>query len=307
MPTALESLSNDLAGAVERAGESVVAIHARRRIPASGVVWRQGLVVAADHTIHKEDDIRISLSSGTDLRARVIGRDPGTDLCLLRLPEDARAAAAALSREPLRAGQLAITVGRPGDTATASLGVVSVAGPEWRTWRGGRIDQFIRLDVPVYDGFSGSPLVNASGQTAGICTSGLARGAPVAVPAITVDRVVDQLLTSGGTTRRGFLGIGTQPVPLPDALRERVGTVGGRVPTAGLMVVAVQPGTAADRAGILLGDLIVALGGELMEDARDVFAALGPESIGQELRATVIRAGAPITITVTVDEHPARS
>ena len=307
MPSTLESLSNDLAGAVERASGSVVAIHARRRIPASGVVWRKGLVVAADHTVHKEEDVRISFADGTDVRARVAGRDPGTDLCILRLPDDARVSVAALNREPLRVGQLALTVGRPGETATASLGVISVAGPEWRTWRGGRIDQFIRLDVPVYDGFSGSPLVNASGQIAGICTSGLARGAAVAVPTATIERVVDQLIAGGGTTRRGFLGIGTQPVPLPDALRERIGPVGGRVPTAGLMVVAVQQGTSADRAGILLGDLIVGLAGEPMEDARDVFAALGPESVGQELRATIVRAGAPMTVTITVDEHPARS
>jgi S1-C subfamily serine protease len=307
MPTTLESLSNDLAGAVERAGTSVVAIHARRRIPASGVVWRAGLVVAADHTIHKDEDIRLSLANGDDARARLIGRDPGTDLCLLRLPDDARTTPASLNVEPLRVGQLAMTVGRPGENATASLGVISVAGPEWRTWRGGRIDQFIRLDVAVYDGFSGSPLVNAAGEIAGICTSGLARGAAVAVPAVTVNRIVDQLLASGGTTRRGFLGIGTQAVLLPEALRERIGRIGGREPSAGLMVVAVQPGTAADRAGILLGDLIVALGDELMEDARDVFGVLGPESVGHELRAIVVRAGAPITVSITVDEHPARN
>jgi len=310
MSSTLELLSNDLASAVDRAAQSVVAIHARRRIPASGIVWRDGIVVAADHTVHKDEDIRISRPDGADVRARVIGRDAGTDLCLLRIDDastgNVKLTPASISTALLRVGQLSLTVGRPGADATASFGVVSAVGPAWRTWRGGTIDQFIRLDLAVYDGFSGSPLVNAAGEVAGLCTSGLSRGAAVAVPSITVNRIVDQLLAHGGATRRGFLGISTQPVQLPETVRERMAPIGADVPTSGLMLVDVRQGASADRAGMLLGDILVALDDQRMEDPRDVLAMLGTAAVGRELRALIVRAGAPLTLTVTIDEMPAR-
>jgi serine protease Do len=307
MPSTLEALSNDLTTAVDGAARSVVAVYARRRIPASGILWRDGLVVAADHTIQQDDDIRVALPDGRDVRASVIGRDGGTDLCLLRLTGDDAKSIASIAREPLRVGQLVLAVGRPGSAATASRGVVSAVGPAWRTWRGGRVDQFVRLDLTVYDGFSGSPLVDASGAIRGVCTSGLSRGAAIVVPSATVDRVVDALLAGGGSARAGYLGIGTQQVPLPESLRERLGPIGGRVPSTGLMIVAVQPGTSAERAGILLGDLLVGIADEAIEDPRDVFAALGSDSVGKTLRVTVIRAGEPLTLSVTIEPHPARS
>jgi S1-C subfamily serine protease len=306
MSTSLEALSNDLAGAVERAGASVVAIHARRRIPSSGILWRSGIVVAADHTVHKDEDVRVTLADGTDVRAHVAGRDGGTGLCILRLPESVAAEPARIARGPVRVGQLVLALGRPGTAVTASFGAVSAVGPEWRTWRGGRVDQLVRLDLAVYDGFSGGPLVDAAGHVLGLCTSGLARGAALLVPASTVDRVVDQLLAGGGRVRRGFLGIGTQPVQLPESVRGRLAPVGGSVPRLGLMVVVVEPGAPADHAGILLGDVLVALGDEAIEDPRDVMALLGPDTIGRELPATLVRAGAPMTLTLTVGEQPAR-
>ena len=306
MSSTLEALSNDLAGAVERAGRSVVAIHARRRIPASGILWRAGLVVAADHTVHKEDDVRVTLADGTDTRATVAGRDPTTDLCILKLRDaDTKGAEpAAVSRTPLRVGQLVLALGRPGHAVTASLGIVSAVGPEWRTWRGGRVDQFVRLDLAIYDGFSGGPLVDATGRVLGVGTSGLARAAAVAVPAATVDRVADQLL-AGGRIRPGYLGIGTQPVKLTESMRNHLETE-GRAPEWGLMIVAVEPDAPADRAGLLLGDVLVSLDGQPTADPRDVLAILGPDAIGRTLDATVLRAGTPTTLTVTVGEHPSR-
>ena len=307
MSTTLEALSNDLASAVDRAAHHVVAIHARRRIPSSGIAWRNGLVVAADHTVHKDEDVRIARQTGGDLRARVIGRDPGTDLCVLKI-DDASSGVplvpASISTDIVRIGQLALTVGRPGSDVSASLGVVSAVGPEWKTWRGGTIDQFIRLDLAVYDGFSGAPLVNAAGEVAGLCTSGLARGAAVAVPATTINRVVDRLLANGGATRRGYLGISTQPVQLPESVRERLAPIGSAVPKSGLMLVDVQRDTAGDRAGLLLGDILIALDDQRTEDARDVLAMLGPESVGREMRLSLVRAGAPLTITVIVEVLP---
>jgi len=213
-------------------------------------------------------------------------------------------ASAPIDVTPLRVGQLALSIGRPGPDVTASLGVVSAVGPAWRTARGGRIDQFIRLDMSVYDGFSGSPLVTGAGKVAGLCTSGLTRGGAFVIPAQTVERVIASLQANGGVLRRGFLGISTQVVPLPDSIRGRVEPIGGVVPAVGLMIVSVQPGTPADRAGILLGDVLIGLGPRAMEDPKDVLAALGPESVGRTLAATLVRAGQPLTLDVLVDAHP---
>jgi S1-C subfamily serine protease len=302
MPTILEQLSDDLATAVDRAAGAVVAIHARRRIPSTGIIWTKGLIVATDHTVHKEEDIDVVLADGTKVQARVTGRDQSTDICILAFDGDC--APATLDVSPLRVGQLTLAVGRPGSHATATLGVISAVSGEWRTARGGRIDQLVRLDMSVYDGFSGSPLVTASGAVAGLCTSGLTRGGAVAIPAKTVERVVEALRKNGGLTRRGYLGINTQVVPLPESMRDRLAPIGGSVPRFGLMIVSVQDGSAAERAGILLGDLLVGLGGQAMEDPRDVFAALGPDSVGKTLDASIIRGGQLTTRSVTIDPHP---
>lgn len=307
MSTVLEQLSNDLAVAVDGASQAVVAIHARRRIPSTGIIWEKGLIVAADHTVQKEDDIDVTLADGTSARARVTGRDRSTDICTLSLESDR--APGSIDTTPLRVGQLTLAVGRPGSHATATLGVISAVGPEWRTGRGGRIDQFIRLDMAVYDGFSGSPLVTAAGKIAGVCTSALTRGGALAIPATTVERVVATLRANGGTTSRGFLGINTQVVPLPESIRARIAPAlaSKQVSHAGLMIVAVQDGSPADRAGLLIGDLLVGLDEHPMEDPRDVFAVLGPDTIGRELAADIIRAGQPITLGITVTAHPEQS
>jgi S1-C subfamily serine protease len=310
VPTSLETLSNDLAAAVDAVGESVVAVHARRRIPSTGVLWRPGLVVAADHTVRTDDEVAITLAGAGEARGHVTGRDPTTDLCILQLAAGGSAPTgrpATIADGTVRVGEVALVVGRPGAELRAALGIVSATGPAWRTPSGGRVDQFIHLDVAVYDGFSGGPLVTAGGRVAGICTSGLARGAPIVVPATTVNRVVDALVSHGGVTRRGFLGIGTQLVTLPDAVRRELHPIGGHVPATGLMIVSVQSGTSADRAGMLLGDVLVRLGEDAIEDPRDVLAALGPESVGRDLRATVVRAGRPVDLTVTVTPHPSRT
>jgi S1-C subfamily serine protease len=306
MPTTLESLSTDLTAAVDRAGRSVVAVHARRRIPASGVLWRPGVVVATHHTVHKDADVRVSFGDGAEGRATVAGRDPGTDLVVLRYEAGAGGtgntpAAADVAREPVRVGLLALALGRPGEQVTAALGLVSAVGPAWRTWHGGEIDQFVRLDAAVYDGFSGGPLVDAAGRVLGINTSALARAAAVTIPAATVDRVVDQLL-AGGRVRRGYLGIGTQPVRLPDAVRAQAGDQ-----QTALMIVALEPGSPADQAGLLLGDILLALDGRATSDVDDVLAALGHDAVGRTLDARVLRAGGLRSVPVAVGEPPANA
>jgi S1-C subfamily serine protease len=158
--------------------------------------------------------------------------------------------------------------------------------------------------MSVYDGFSGSPLVTSSGQIAGLCTSGLTRGGAIAIPSKTVERVVASLRANGGQTRRGFLGINSQVVPLPESIRERLTPIDEHVPSFGLMIISVQPESAADRAGLLLGDLLIGFDGHAMEDPRELLSALGPDSVGRELAAAIIRGGQPITVNITVDAHP---
>ena len=219
----LSAVSNDLAAAVDTVGRSVVAIHARRRIPASGIVWQPGVVVAAHHTIQRDDDITVGLHDGISVAATLAGRDPSTDLAVLRLAEGASAPPVAPATEPPRVGQLVLALGRPGGSVTASLGIVSAVGGEWRTWQGGTIDRFVRLDLAVYDGFSGGPLVDTAGRVIGLNTSGLARATAVTVPASTVARVTGQLLARGHVAR-GWLGIATQPVRLPPGLQRSLGS-----------------------------------------------------------------------------------
>jgi S1-C subfamily serine protease len=295
----LESLSNDLAGAVERAGQSVVAIHARRRIPASGIHWRPGVIVAAHHTIQRDEDITISLADGSSVAATITGRDPTTDLAVLKVDEAKVPVASFADDSGVRVGALVLALGRPGHAVTASLGVISTVGGEWRTWHGGTIDRFVRLDISIYDGFSGGPLIDASGRVLGLNTSGLSRGAALAIPVSTVNRVVDQLVKSGRVAR-GYLGLGMQAVRLPAALVERLSLPND----VGLMVVSAEPGGPGDKAGILIGDVLIAVADKPVADPAEVLALLGGDQIGKTLATRIIRAGEPKTLSITIGERP---
>lgn len=298
----LAALSGEMAAAVARAGASVVAIHARRRIPASGVLWRAGVVVATNHTVQRDDDISVTLPDGTSASAELAGRDPGTDLAVLRLESGGTPVAARGDASALGVGNLVLALGRPWTReVTAALGIVSAVGGEWRTWAGGSIDRLIRLDLTVHDGFSGGPLVDASGGVLGIDTSALARGAPVTIPTTTVDRVVDQLL-AGGSVRRGYLGVGMQAVRIPPALRQAAGVE----QDTGLMVVLVEPGSPAESGGILLGDVLLSLDGEAVSDPAELQALLSHERVGKEVPVRLIRGGQATELHVTLGERPAR-
>jgi S1-C subfamily serine protease len=288
----LAALSRDLADAVEHVGRSVVAIHARHRIPASGVLWRPGVIVAASHTIQRDEDITVSLASGRTTQSTLAGRDSSTDIAVLRIENAAVPAVDRGGDDDLQVGRLVLALGRPGPSITASLGIVSAVGGEWRTWHGGKIDRFVRLDIGIYDGFSGGALVEAGGNVVGVNTSGLARAAALALPVSTVDRVVEQLLTTGRVPR-GYLGIAVQPVRLPSR-------------RLGLVIINLELGGSAQSAGLLLGDIITGLDGRDVEDTADLLAALGPERVGQPIAVQILRAGEPKTVTITVGERPGR-
>jgi S1-C subfamily serine protease len=287
----LAGLSQDLSATVEQVGRSVVAINARRRIPSSGVVWRPGVVVAASHTISRDEDITVVLASGRSAAATLAGRDPTTDLAVLRLEEAAVPPVERGQGGDLQVGRLVLALGRPGPGITASLGIISAVGGEWRTWQGGRVDRFVRLDLAIYDGFSGGPLVEAGGKVLGLNTSGLSRAMALALPVSTVDRVTDQLLASGRVSR-GYLGLAVQPVRLPEPLG------------LGLVVVKLEAGGAAEKAGVLLGDILTALDGRELSDPGDILGALGSERVGTAIQLQLLRGGEPRTLQATVGERP---
>ena len=294
----LESLSNDLTGAVERVGASVVAIHARRRIPSSGVVWKDGIVVTASHTLQRDDDISITLTNGDKVDATIGGRDPSTDIAILRF--DAKATPANVDAgDSLRVGQLVLALGRPGPSVTAALGIVSALGGEWRTWHGGRIDRFVRLDLSIYDGFSGGPLADGSGRVLGINTSALSRSAALTIPASTVSRVADQLIATGHV-RRGYIGIAAQPVQLPEELVRSLALP----QELGLLVIGVDAGGPAQKAGLLLGDVLITFDGQPVADPAELLAAMSADRVGAEVEVGVIRAGRREKVQVTVGERP---
>ncbi len=298
----LLALSNDLATAVERAGGATVAINARGRIPSSGVLWREGVIVSANHTIKRDEDITVMLPDGRAAPATLAGRDGGTDLAVLKLEAAGLDAPEIGDTSSLKVGHMVLAVGRVGESGpSASLGVISAVGDAWRTWRGGRIDKFVRLDLTIYDGFSGGPLVDVEGRIVGINTSGLSRGSALTIPTSTVYRVVDELLARGHIAR-AYVGVAMHPVGLPDALKTRLNLPGH----GGVIVLSVEAGGPADKAGLLIGDVIVALGATPVNDTDEVQAALIPERVGQSLSASVIRGGEQVQLEITIGERPAK-
>jgi serine protease DegQ len=298
---ALLALSNDMAGAVEAAGRSVVAVHARPRIPSSGVHWRRGVIVTADHTLRRDEEISVSLPDGRMVPAVLAGRDASTDLGVLKLQAAEFPVAEFGDAAALRVGHMVLAVARPGERGvSASWGVISALGGPWRTWQGGQIDQFIRPDVSLYPGFSGGALADAHGRVMGINTSG-PRHLVLSIPASTVNRVVGQLLARGHIAR-GYLGVGMQPVRLPESLKQTL-----NLPkTSGVIIVAVEANSPAERAGLLLGDVLVALNGVPVSDTADVQAVLGPERVGTAVSASIIRAGLLAERVIMIGERPRR-
>jgi S1-C subfamily serine protease len=292
----LAAYSDGLAAAVERAGRSVVRVEARRQAPASGVVWSEALVVTADHVLEREEDLRVGLPDGSAVSATLAGRDPGTDLALLRLQGQSLTP---IERAPApKVGQVALVVARPGAGLETSIGVVSaITGPA-RTWRGGRLDGVIRTDAVMYPGFSGGPLVDAAGRMVGLATSQLGRGAGLAIPLQTVERVSTSL-QQHGRVRRGFLGVTSQAIALPAPLRDRLGLS----QESGLLISGLEADGPAEQAGLLVGDVLVALADQTVRHAEDLLSQLGPERVGQATSVKLIRAGELRELPVTVGER----
>jgi S1-C subfamily serine protease len=297
METALTQLSETLAAAVERVSENTVCLHARPRFSSSGVLWAPGLIVTADHTI-QSDEVHVRFADGSEAVAAIAGRDRATDIAVLKIESNTRAPEFA-DPANLKAGNLALCVGRTDQGAAAAMGILSTVGGPWRTWRGGLIDRFIRLDVALFPSSSGAAVADASGRVAGIATSGLSRTSAIAIPKTTVDLVVDELLRRGRVAR-GYLGVGLQPVPLPAHLKEKLGL--GQ--NGGVIVLNVEPGGPAESAGVLIGDVLLKLDGKELGNTDEVQTALGMQPVGAAVKIDVLRGGEVTSVEANIGERP---
>ena len=269
MSNVLSSLSDDLAGVVESAGKSVVRVEARRQHPASGIVWSDdGLVVTANHVVESDNEIVLGMPDGKTVKASLVGRDPTTDITVLRAEASGLTTPTIDSTDGPRVGNIVLALGRPGQSVLATMGIVSAVGEAWRTGAGGRINSYLQTDVVMYPGFSGGLLVDAGGQVLGLSTSGLTRGASVAIPTQTLSSVV-QVLLEHGRIRRGYLGIGAQPVRLSATVAKAIGQ------ETGLLLVSVEPEAPSEQAGLAIGDTIITVDGQAVRHLDELLSALG--------------------------------
>jgi S1-C subfamily serine protease len=279
----IQTLSTGLTAAVEAASAYTLTVDARRKFPASGIAYAADLVLTADHVVTRDEDIRIGLPDGSSAPATLAGRDPGSDLALLRLSEKSLIPAKT-AKDP-KIGQLVLALGRPSAAGMqASFGIVTAIGGPARTWRGGLLDQFLTTETVPYPGFSGGPLVDVSGSVLGLNTSGLTRGEALTIP-VSVAWLIAESLAKHGTVKRGYLGVRTQPVE------------------AGLLVLWLEKDGPAEKSGLMVGDILTKINAHALKDADDLFAALTSDTVGQSTAVEILRGGQPQTVHVTVGER----
>jgi serine protease DegQ len=293
MSNILVELSNAMAAAVEKAGLSTVMVNARRRMPASGIAYTAELILTANHVVERDEGISVTLSDGNEIPATVVGRDHGTDLALLRLERPL--ASPAETAQDAKVGQLALGLGRPSNEGIeASLGVVSAVGGPVHT-RHGAIDRYIRTDTTPFPGFSGGPLVDAEGRVIGLNTSGFGHGVALTIPADLAWKVAEQL-AKHGSVRRGYLGVRSQGVEIPGAAQKAL----KREQATGLILIGVEKDSPAEAAGLMVGDIIVAVDSQLVRDHDELFACLSDDVVDKSTPVEVLRGGQPQTIDVKI-------
>ncbi len=294
----LTALSDALAEAVEKAGNSTVLVNGRHRLPASGIAYAPDLVLTADHVVERDEDLSVMLPSGETISVSLAGRDPGNDLALLRLENAALKPAAKASGEP-QIGQVVVALGRPSQEGIeASLGIISAMGGPARTWRGGLLDRYLRTDAIPFPGFSGGPLIDTEGSVVGLNTSGLAHGAAITIPAYLAWSSADSL-AKHGYIKRGYLGIRSQQVELA----AEASKVLGREQKTGLLLVSIEKGSPAEAAGLMVGDILVAINSQAVSDHDALMIHLSGETVQQAILVQVLRGGQPVEVSVTVGER----
>jgi serine protease Do len=300
MATELQSLSNELAETVERAAASIVAVHARRGIGSSGIVWRDNLILTSSEGVRAEEGIKILLPDGRVAIARLRGRDSGTDLAVLETDAGDLRPLEFAGDTALKAGQLALAVGRTANTGPiASFGIISGVSGEWKTWRGGKLDPFVRLDISAYPTLSGGAALDAGGNLIGMVSTGLSRSSVFAVTRATIDRIAGKL-SQQGFVSRGFLGVALQPVALPPQIKEKLGQ------ESGIMLVGVEPEGPGAVAGLILGDVLVGADGQSLAQPEALAELLERAPAGQIVKFRVLRAGVIQDLDVRLGERPRR-
>ena len=299
MSEALIELSNALAAATERAAAHTVAVHSGPRGSCSGVIWRAGIIVTADHALRSDEEIHITLPDQRVVSASLVGRDATSDLAVLKSAETTAPVSAFGDAAKLAAGHLTLVVGRTRASGpVAALGAVSLAVAERRHWAGTILSPYLRLDIGLQPTAIGGAAVDARGGVIGIATPKFARFGAIAIPNATVNRVADVLLSKGHVPR-GYLGLGLQPVRLPSelSLAQRKGKTAN-------IVLDVAPESPAHKAGILIGDLVLSLDGHEVHHPGDVHSTLGPDSIGKTFVAQLLRGGELREVRISVTERP---
>lgn len=299
----LADRSDALADLVERVAAGTFAVRGRRGTLATATVWQPGLVVTAAHVFRRSPAaITLVGADGKTVEATLVGVDSSTDLALFRLAVDDATAFAPVGlgdAASVRAGHFVVAIGRSGEgDPIASSGIVNRAAGAWQTWLGGNLDRLIRLDGGVYDGLSGAPVADARGAVIGIATAALSRSYGVVVPTSTVSRVVAALLANGHVARP-WLGIGAQPVPVAAAVSE----AGGGTAATGLLISSLAPGGPAERAGLLIGDIVVRAAGQIAADLRALRDALAAH-VGRAATLSIVRGGVAREVEVQVGEWP---
>jgi S1-C subfamily serine protease len=300
MSEVLSNLSGSLAAAVETASPNIVRVEARRRLPASGIVWSaDGVIVTAHHVVEQDDNIGIGLADGRTVGATLVGRDPTTDVAVLRIQGNSIAGLQPptwIGAENLKVGHLALTLGRPTNSVMATLGIVSALQKDWRTPAGGQFDYYLQTDALMYPGFSGGPAVDAAGRFIGMNTSAVLRGITLTVPADTLRRVVEALLAHGHV-RRGYLGVSAQAVRLPAGLATQLDQ------ETGLLLGSVEADSPAERGGLFMGDTVVALDGQPVQHLDDLLSLLTGDRVGQAVPVRIVRGGQVSDVRVVVGEQ----
>lgn len=292
-------LSDAMANAAEQAGKATVLVDARRRFPASGIAFENDMILTAGHVVEREEDIRILLGDGTELTARLAGRDPGTDLAVLKL-DSASATLAEIAQTPARVGQLVLAIGRPSRNGIeSSLGTVNSIGGPVRTGRGGMLEKYIKTDVVSYPGFSGGPLINGEGQVFGINTSGFGGGGEaITIPADLAWKTAETL-AKHGKVKRGYLGIRSQTVNIPAEAQGQL----KREQENGLLIVGMEKESPAEKGGLMVGDILVGVAGVAVEHHDELFVRLGGDVVGKSTAMDVLRGGKLQTVNVVVGER----
>jgi S1-C subfamily serine protease len=287
----LIALSDHTAKVVERAATGVVAVHGGGR--SSGIHWRAGVIVTAKEALERDEDISVTLPGGRQVAATLAGRDPSTDVAVLRFAPDGLTAAQTAAAAALRPGHVVLAVGSHDGAPVASLGIVGFVGGAWHSSRGGAIDHLLRLDLSLSPRAEGGALVDMDGRVLGMTVFGPRRRV-LAIPSTTIDRAVDQLLSKGHIAR-GYLGAGLQNVRLgrgtSDAKR-------------GILVVSIDPAGPAARSGLLVGDIITAWNARPVAQVREVMRLLGPDSVGASVDLQLLRGGAAADLKLTLGERP---